>query len=61
MFSVFRRSHQATTTLARALADEGLPPGMDPPPCVSSSSSSKRRFARAPVCRRADRRRQPIS
>ena len=32
MFSVFRRSHlhQPTATLARALADEGLPPGMDP-------------------------------
>src|ERR687884_2395249 len=32
MFSVFKRSHrqQPTATIARALADEGLPPGMDP-------------------------------
>ena len=32
MFSVFKRSHlqQPTATMARALADEGLPPGMHP-------------------------------
>lgn len=32
MFSVFKRSHlqQPTTGMARALVDQGLPPGMDP-------------------------------
>ena len=32
MFSLFKRSHRQhpTAMLARALADEGLPPGMDP-------------------------------
>jgi hypothetical protein len=32
MFSLFKRSHQQqpTAALARALAQEGLPPGMDP-------------------------------
>ena len=32
MFSVFKRSHlqQPTATIARALAGQGLPPGMDP-------------------------------
>ena len=40
MLNVFKRSHreQPTAEMARALADEGLPPGMDPTTCASSSS-----------------------